>query len=126
MKKLDVVHAIIRNRDKFLIGKRSLSKKSGPGCWATIGGRVENFESLHDGLVRECLEEIGIKIKPIKEIAKIDEQEATHYWFEVEIISGEPFLANDENSDLMWATISVMERLSPLTADDLKILQLNY
>lgn len=122
MKQLDVVHAIIRSGNKFLLGKRSLAKQTGAGYWATIGGRVEGGESLESGLVRECLEEIGITVKPIRIIAVIEEPQAIHHWFEVTVISGEPFLACDENSELKWLTVTEMEALSPVTAEDLRIL----
>ena len=60
MSRVEVVHALVRRRDKFLLGKRSLSKPTGAGYWATIGGRVEPGESLEMGLIRECHEEIGV------------------------------------------------------------------
>ena len=126
MRKIDVVHAIIRRQNRFLLGKRSLSKKSGPGYWALIGGCVEDNECLQDGLIRECLEEIGTQVGLHKKIAETEEREAIHHWFEVQIVLGEPFLANDENSDLKWSTLSEMLELSPITSEDLKILQSHY
>lgn len=126
MKRVEVVHAILKRNDKFLLGKRSLIKRSGAGYWATIGGCVETDESLEDGLKRECAEEIGIEIKPLHKIATVEEQEAIHYWFEVEIIRGEPFLACDENSELKWLTLSEIKNLSPITPDDLQIILTKY
>ncbi len=123
MKKLAVVHAIIKAKDRFLLGKRSLTKNSGAGYWATIGGRVECGESLEGGLIRECLEEIGIEVKPIKKIAVIEETEATHYWFEVTVVTGEPYLACDENTELRWLTLEEIQMLSPVTAEDFEILR---
>lgn len=120
--KLQVVHAIIRSGSKFLLGKRSLTKKTGAGYWATIGGRVEGTESLESGLIRECLEEIGVTVLPIKKISVIEETEAIHHWIEVSIVSGEPYLACDENVELKWLTLAEMETLNPVTADDLQIL----
>jgi 8-oxo-dGTP diphosphatase len=122
MGKLNVVHAVVRNGDKFLLGKRSLTKQTGAGYWATIGGRVEPGESLESGIARECLEEIGIAVKPVRKVAVIEEQEATHHWFEVTVVSGDPFLACDENSELRWFTIDQIELLSPVTAEDLEVL----
>ena len=62
MQQLDVVHAIIKTGDKFLLGKRSLTKQTGAGYWATIGGKVESEESLESGLVRarEDLQILGL------------------------------------------------------------------
>lgn len=98
MSRVNVVHAIIKQGDKFLLGKRSLAKRCGPGYWATIGGSVEAGESLEDGLRRECSEEIGVNVLPLKMIYTIEEPTAIHHWFEVRIVEGEPFIACDENT----------------------------
>lgn len=45
MIKVQVVHAIIKRDEKFLLGKRSISKKNTAGFWATVGGRVEAGET---------------------------------------------------------------------------------
>ena len=74
---LDVVHAIIKTRDKFLLGKRSLTKQTGAGFWATIGGKVENGESLESAITRECFEELGIYVKPVRKIAVTKEEQAS-------------------------------------------------
>lgn len=123
MKQVQVVHAIIKQSDKFLLGKRSASKKNAAGYWASVGGRLEDGESLEVALVRECLEEIGVDVKPIRQILQVIEQDAAHFWFEVEIISGTPRLANDEHTDLQWFTKSEAELLSPIVFEDLQLIQ---
>lgn len=123
MSQINVVHAIIKKEGRYLLGKRSLTKKCGPGYWATIGGRIEGAESLEHGVVRECLEEIGIQVKPIRKVAQVRESEATHHWIVVELVSGNPHLASDENSELRWVTLAEMEELEPLTSDDLQIIK---
>ncbi len=51
------VGALFIGRDgKVLLGLRAPSKKSWPLHWDTIGGRVEDGESLEDALVREAEE----------------------------------------------------------------------
>lgn len=55
--------AIIRNGEgKFLILRESGSYEEGTnfGKWDVPGGRLEAGETLHDGLVREVSEEVGI------------------------------------------------------------------
>ena len=119
---VQVVHAIIRDGEKFLLGKRSRSKRDAGGCWASVGGRLEEGESLEAAIIRECAEEIGVAVKPIKLLRKIVERQAVHFWFEVEIISGVPYLANDEHSRLEWFTKSEVELLSPIVSDDLQLI----
>ena len=126
MKQVQVVHAIIKENEKFLLGKRSILKKSEPGAWAFIGGRLEHAETLESALIRECVEEIDVIVKPLKKIKEIIEEEAAHYWFEAEIISGIPRLTNDEHSELGWFTKLEAKTISPIVADDIEIILAYY
>lgn len=123
MKHVQVVHAVIKKDKTFLLGKRSLSKKNEPGFWAFIGGRLEPAESLEAALIRECSEEIDVVVKPVKKIMEILEQDSSHFWFEVEIVSGIPKLANDEHSEIGWFTKKEAEAISLIVAEDLQIIQ---
>lgn len=122
-RKVQVVHAIIKQNGKFLLGKRSLAKSNAAGYWASVGGRLEDGESLEACVVRECREEIDVIVKPIKKLMEVVEQKAAHFWFEVEIISGIPRLANDEHSELKWFTKLEVETLSPIVVEDLEIVR---
>lgn len=63
MKKItQVVAALIRDGDKFMIFQRPATKTRAYQ-WEFVGGKVEEGETLEEGLVRECIEEIGVKIK---------------------------------------------------------------
>ncbi len=63
MKKItQVVAALIRNGDKFMIFQRPASKTRA-FQWEFVGGKVEEGETLEQGLIRECIEEIGVKIR---------------------------------------------------------------
>jgi 8-oxo-dGTP diphosphatase len=54
------VGAMLVNSDRaVLLGLRSPAKKVWPGYWDTIGGRVEDGESLDEALIREVQEEVG-------------------------------------------------------------------
>ncbi len=62
MKKItQVVAALIRDGDKFMIFQRPESKTRA-FQWEFVGGKVEDGETLKEGLIRECMEEIGVKI----------------------------------------------------------------
>ena len=62
MKKLYVgMGAAIEKDGKFLILKRSESKDFAPSAWEVITGRLEEEESPRDGILREILEETGLK-----------------------------------------------------------------
>lgn len=63
MKKItQVVAALIRSGDKFMIFQRPATKTRAYQ-WEFVGGKVEDGESLEQGLIRECIEEIGVKVK---------------------------------------------------------------
>ena len=63
MKKItQVVAALIRDGDRFMIFQRPASKTRAYQ-WEFVGGKVEDGETLEEGLIRECVEEIGVKIK---------------------------------------------------------------
>lgn len=63
MKKItQVVAALIRDGDKFMIFQRP-ENKTRAFQWEFVGGKVEEGETLEEGLVRECIEEIGVRIK---------------------------------------------------------------
>lgn len=123
MSQVRVVHAVIEQDGKFLLGKRSLAKKNDGGCWAFIGGRAELSESIEDCLVRECHEEIGVEVKFIRKINEVCETQVTHYWLETKIISGIPKIANDEHLELRWLTKLEIEAISPVANKDIKIVR---
>ena len=51
---------------RLLIMKRVSSRKVWPGLWEIPGGRLEKGETDEEALVREFLEETGIKIKVLR------------------------------------------------------------
>jgi 8-oxo-dGTP diphosphatase len=60
-KTIDVVAAVIKKDNKFMIARRS-SQKDLPGFWEYPGGKVEDGESDQEALKRELQEEFGIQI----------------------------------------------------------------
>ena len=53
-----------------LLQKRLPTKKSYPNCWDTaVGGNVIYQESYEDAAKREALEEIGLKVSNLQEVA---------------------------------------------------------
>jgi 8-oxo-dGTP pyrophosphatase MutT (NUDIX family) len=54
---------VISNEHKFLILQRSASKIPYPNLWQAITGTIEEPETAVQTAVRECFEEIGLRIK---------------------------------------------------------------
>lgn len=58
---VDVVAALIWEKDKFLICQRPANKARGL-LWEFVGGKVEPGETMAQGLIRECREELDITV----------------------------------------------------------------
>ena len=56
---LEVVAALMRRGEEFLICRRPMHKARG-GQWEFAGGKVEPGETPQQALQRECTEELGI------------------------------------------------------------------
>ncbi len=51
---------ILKKEDKILL---SLQKTAGNGKFTLVGGRIEQMEFAKEALVRECYEELNIRLK---------------------------------------------------------------
>lgn len=58
---IDVVAAVIESEGRYLIARRA-AHKTQAGKWEFPGGKVEANESLQAALVREFLEEFGVRL----------------------------------------------------------------
>ena len=59
---IDVVGAIIREGDRYLVGQRAANKAQG-GMWEFMGGKIEPGETPEQALARECREELDLEIE---------------------------------------------------------------
>ena len=59
----DVVAALIWKEGRFLACQRP-AHKARALLWEFVGGKVEAGESREVALVRECMEELGVTVKP--------------------------------------------------------------
>ena len=61
-KPVDVVAALIWEKDKFLICQRPENKTRGL-LWEFVGGKVEDGETKQQALMRECMEELAVNVQ---------------------------------------------------------------
>ena len=104
MKKLNVVAAIIKNDDLYLIAQRNRNKHMG-FKWEFPGGKVEFNETFKSALKREIKEELDIEIRIIKKIAEENYKDSKinillHYYL-CEYKSG--IIALNEHEKIFWA-----------------------
>jgi 8-oxo-dGTP diphosphatase len=69
MKSKDVVAAIIKKDNLYLIAQRNINKYMGL-TWEFPGGKVEPNENFHEALSREIQEELNIQINVHEKIAE--------------------------------------------------------
>ena len=119
------VGALICRDGKVLLGFRSPAKKSWPNHWDTIGGRVEDGETLDAALVRETREEIGVTPTQFRLIATVREKQpgihgdALHHVYAVtRWDGGEPANICDEHTELKWFTPDEMRELKNIVDGD--------
>jgi len=67
---IDVVGAIIKDGDRYLVGQRAAHKSQG-GLWEFMGGKVEVHETPEQALARECREELDLEIENEKIIDSV-------------------------------------------------------
>ncbi len=58
---IEVVAALIWDKDKFMICQRP-ANKARPLLWEFVGGKVELGETKEQALIRECQEEIAVTL----------------------------------------------------------------
>jgi 8-oxo-dGTP pyrophosphatase MutT (NUDIX family) len=97
---------------EILLAKCSEDRTFSPGVWDVIGGHCEGNETPTDALLRELVEEIGVRALVFEEIAVLGEPqpaehgEARDHVFIVTAWSGEPRLRNAEHSELRWLDLN--------------------
>jgi 8-oxo-dGTP pyrophosphatase MutT (NUDIX family) len=115
----------IRADGRVLLGLRAPTKKAWPGHWDSIGGRLEDGESLEEALIREIREEIGVTPLEYRLIAKVRERrpelygDALHHVYAVtRWRGGEPANVCDEHTELKWFSIGEMLLLTNIVDAD--------
>jgi 8-oxo-dGTP diphosphatase len=115
----EVVAALIRNKDRFLICRRPAHKARGL-LWEFVGGKVEEGETKEQALVRECMEELGITVKPygkfMQVLHKYPDITVRLTLYNCTVSEGKPQLL--EHIDLKWITAAEISNYSFCPADE--------
>ena len=102
---VEVVAALIWEKDKFMICQRPAHKARGL-LWEFVGGKVEPGETKEDALVRECREELDVRVS----VGKLF-MDVTHEYpdvtvhlilFNASVAEGIP--QKLEHNDIKWIT----------------------
>lgn len=99
----EVAAALIWDKERFLICRRPEGKPNG-GLWEFPGGKAEPGETLPQGLIRECREELGVTLAVGRQLAETaysypDRTIRLTLW-EAVIVQGQPQLL--EHTEFQW------------------------
>ena len=115
----EVVAALIRDTDRFLICQRPANKARGM-LWEFVGGKVEPGESREEALIRECREELDVTVS-VGDIF----MEVTHEYpdltvhltlYNAAITQGTP--KKLEHNDIRWITVNEIDAYPFCPADE--------
>ena len=106
---------LIDPKDRILILKRpaNLSPESFPNKWCIPGGKALIGEAPLDNVIREVMEETGIKLKPQSTNYLLNKQEEDkNYFFFVARVNEEPKIMNvlDEHEEFKWIRADEIEK----------------
>ena len=113
------VEAVVRKGSDILLVKRAETCRVAPGVWNVPAGKVEfitdPFIEIPSAAVRrECQEEIGMKVRVIRELAvRVFEMQVgsgsayrvTHTFLVEPEDPEAPVILNHEHSDYVWVSI---------------------
>lgn len=97
-----VTGVVIRDK-KVLLARHTYG--GGKGKLIIPGGYVEHGETPQDALVREYLEETGVRVEPGDIIGIRFNMHDWYIAFRAEYVSGEPASDYDENSEVLWVDV---------------------
>jgi mutator protein MutT len=104
----------VKKDNKYLLQRRNLKEKWGPGKWIIPGGHIEEGETIIKGLERELQEEVGIKINT-KSIRIIKDYYFPHENYgkiilvvQADILSGEASV-KDDSLEIGWFNIEELD-----------------
>jgi 8-oxo-dGTP diphosphatase len=109
------VGAVVRDEQgRLLLIKRG--HEPGAGLWSLPGGRIEPGETDAEALVREMLEETGLKVAPGRLLGNVkrpglDGDVIDIRDYAATVISG-TLRAGDDAADAMWASVADLGSLA--------------
>ena len=118
MKITEVVAALIRQGDQFMICQRPAHKARGL-LWEFVGGKVEPGETKEQALIRECREELAVTLSVgdifMDVIHEYPDLTVHLSLFNATIAEGEP--QKLEHHDIRWITPSEIPNYEFCPAD---------
>ncbi len=115
---------VLQRGERFLVGQRA-DHKPAAGYWTQVSGKLEPGESEQEAVVREAMEELGCRVRPLEKLQELPSANGRyrlHYW-RTEILEGEPSTCNDEINELRWVTVAELREMEPVFQEDIQLFQ---
>ena len=116
---IEVVGAIIKDGDRYLVGQRAANKSQG-GLWEFMGGKIEPGETPEQALARECREELNLEIENERIIDSVV-HEYPEKTIRLTLIECTPKAGSvprpNEHQEIRWVTREEMDVLDFAPAD---------
>ena len=124
--KLQVVGAVLVTNKKILLPKRSANLKKMPNKYEFPGGKVEEGESLKEGLKRELKEELNINVN-IEDIIDFPKNVLTTDKFDLTIFiiekwENELTINPEINSSILEVTLDELKNVEDLLDTDKELI----
>jgi 8-oxo-dGTP diphosphatase len=123
---LNVVGAVLIQNNKILLPKRSANLKKMPNMYEFPGGKIEDSESLKEGLKRELFEELCINVN-IKDIIEFPNNvlKTEKFILTIYIIKkweGELTINHEINSEILEVNIHELINVEELLETDKQLI----
>jgi len=113
-----VVAALVWQNNRFLICRRPPHKTRGL-LWEFVGGKVENGETKQQALIRECMEELAVKVRVddvyMQLVHEYPDMTVELTLFNAAIVAGEPQLL--EHTEIRYISVDEIDRFDFCPAD---------
>lgn len=108
-----VASAVLRREGRVLLCHRRATREWYADCWDLPGGHLELEETGEDAVVRECAEELGVRVLDVRRhAAELDLPGVDQHLFVVHSWDGEVVnAAPEEHDDLGWFTADELSSL---------------
>lgn len=117
-----VINCVVKNKDKFLVVRRSGELGFYPGYWNGISGFLDDRKSLREKVEEELWEELGMPKSGIKKIVlgQIFDQEAPQYkktWVVHPVlveVAADKIRLNWEANEYKWVSFEELKKMKLL------------
>ena len=110
-------HAVIFNANNQVL---LLKATYADGAWGLPGGGLDQGETIHQALIRECFEELGcdISIQYLSGVYFHSVVNSHAFIFRCQIVEGRTIQLSDEHSEYRWFDVAELSAVQRIRVED--------